>query len=212
MISNHINFKVKSSGLIISIVESMFAAFPGGIISCDCCGIGCLEIKCPYRLFENNWDIKTFALTKDTFLDVQDDEISLNNNHQYFFQVQLQMYVTQTLYCDFVVWSATCMNIERIFFNEEFLNINIAKAKIFYSSVIIPEILVRWYTKSPIEVLQEVWCICKGFDDGRMMICCANEDCSIKLYHMQCIGMSQINKNAYWFCETCSQILFKDYL
>lgn len=45
--NNHTNFSVNNSGLIINPKFPFIGASPDGIICCDCCGKGCLEIKCP---------------------------------------------------------------------------------------------------------------------------------------------------------------------
>lgn len=44
----HINMYINDSGLIINPVYPHLGASPDGIISCDCCGSGCVEVKCPY--------------------------------------------------------------------------------------------------------------------------------------------------------------------
>ena len=43
----HSNFKVMVSGLVVNTKYPHLGASPDGIIECKCCGIGCLEIKCP---------------------------------------------------------------------------------------------------------------------------------------------------------------------
>ena len=45
---NHQNCNCRESGLILSETYSQFGANSDGLTSCDCCGDGCLEIKCPY--------------------------------------------------------------------------------------------------------------------------------------------------------------------
>ena len=44
----HTHFSVRQCGLYISPEHSYIGASPDGICQCDCCGTGCLEIKCPY--------------------------------------------------------------------------------------------------------------------------------------------------------------------
>ena len=43
-----------------------------------------------------------------------DGEFRLNRSHKYFYQVQMQLFVSKRLYCDFVVWSPEMMCVERI--------------------------------------------------------------------------------------------------
>ena len=48
MKKSHDGFQVSESGLVLNSQWPHLGASPDGIISCDCCGIGVLEIKCPY--------------------------------------------------------------------------------------------------------------------------------------------------------------------
>lgn len=48
--NDHINFSVTDSGLVINPNFSFIGASSDGIIYCDCCGKGCLEVKFPYNL------------------------------------------------------------------------------------------------------------------------------------------------------------------
>ena len=46
MRENHLNFDVRDSGFYISIKKSFLGASPDSSVSCECCGEGCLEVKC----------------------------------------------------------------------------------------------------------------------------------------------------------------------
>ena len=64
----HDNFQVCDGGLFINRDVPHLGASPGGLVSCDCCGEGCLEIKCP--LCKNDQVLAdctdpTFYLQKD---------------------------------------------------------------------------------------------------------------------------------------------------
>ena len=144
---NHTNLKIEETGFIISLIHPELGANPDGIITCDCCGSGCLEIKCPFVLKDGTKSISEFAEMKSTCLTKEDNRYSLSKTHTYYFQVQLQMYVTNLTYCDFVIWSKAFFHIERIFYDAEFCAQKVAKALEFHKNVIIPEILGRWYTQ-----------------------------------------------------------------
>jgi len=47
MFRSNETFQVRDSGLIINPDVPHLGASPDGLVSCDCCGGGCLEIKCP---------------------------------------------------------------------------------------------------------------------------------------------------------------------
>ena len=59
--------------------------------------------------------------------------------HQYFYQVQAQLYFTCLPWCDFVVWCPNKeIHVERI---QHFIMQAIAKARIFYFDVFLPSIV-----------------------------------------------------------------------
>lgn len=66
-----------------------------------------LEVKCPFcaqgkglkEVVESN---KQFCLIKDS-----EANMMLNRKHSYYYQCQIQLNVTDTSYCDFIVWSET---------------------------------------------------------------------------------------------------------
>lgn len=206
MKANHQNLVITTSGLVISTENPMFGASPDGLVSCECCGPGCIEIKCPYRLLDSKVTIQNLTEYKDTFLIVDENNFyKLNNNHSYFYQVQLQMYCTQRSYCDFVVWSKSQLFIERINFDLQFLTDNLQKAYEFHSKIVIPELLAKWYTQSRDSVQLELWCFCLQPDDGRDMICCSNINCDIKWFHKQCVSVFEIAENELWYCKKCVQ-------
>lgn len=52
MRKTHTNFNLKAVGLTVKADKPYLAASPDGVFSCDCCGTGVLEIKCPYKYRE----------------------------------------------------------------------------------------------------------------------------------------------------------------
>lgn len=53
----------------------------------------------------------------------------------------------------------------------------------------------------PTSVLNEKHCICRTTNGGAM-ICCDSPACSIRWYHLHCIGMTSIPSSG-WLCEKC---------
>jgi len=90
--NHHINVSMNNSGLVINPSFPYLGASPDGIINCDCCGKGCLEIKCPHTLSEGGETRSMSYLFNG----------HLSKNHQYYYQLQ-----TEILLCLFVwhsVW------------------------------------------------------------------------------------------------------------
>ncbi|XP_014675869.1 PREDICTED: uncharacterized protein LOC106815860 [Priapulus caudatus] len=86
--------KVQKCGLVISIDKPYLASSPDGLVNEDTV----LEVKCPYCA-------RNMLITPHTvpYLIQDGSEMRLNPNHQYYAQVQAQMYMTGRTKCHFVV-------------------------------------------------------------------------------------------------------------
>ena len=114
----HENFTVKDAGLHISTDHPFVGASPDGLVSCNSCEDGCLEIKCPYChkgefIFEAAEGNK-FCIEK------VGTEYKLKRNHPYYYQVQAQLGVCNKKYCDFYFWTKQDFHYERIYPDIEF--------------------------------------------------------------------------------------------
>ena len=214
MKKKHDNFSVQDCGLFIHPQYPHLGATPDGIISCQCCGSGALEIKCPYcrrdNVFSgNNSDMKAFCLQV-----TEGGEWQLSRKHAYYYQVQTQIYVCQKNFADFVVWSQEDIHIERIPPCQEFWNDISRKASDFFNHAVLPELIGKHYSKavdrtetdkssteSDKHSDNEVWCLCKGKEDGKM-IACDNSNCSIEWFHYACVGIKRKPKGT-WYCPQC---------
>ena len=85
MKNTHSNFVVVDAGLSLSSIYPYLGASPDGIVSCSCCGVGCLEIKCPYCDSEKSIDN---IVQKNSCIEKVNDNYILKENHQYFYQIQ----------------------------------------------------------------------------------------------------------------------------
>ena len=92
----HFGLMIKESGLCIN------TKWPhiGGIVECECCGVGVLEIKCPfshkgYSILNATRDDKQFCLKKSC-----NGTINLDKEHTYYYQIQTQLHVLDVQYCD----------------------------------------------------------------------------------------------------------------
>ena len=117
--AKHKNITVTKSGLHISQEHAFLGASPDGIVQCDCCPFRVLECKCPYSIRDrdpheslNARDIK--------FLELKDGIPCLNRKHLYYAQVQMQMAITKSKDCDFVVWTSKNILILKVAFDQSF--------------------------------------------------------------------------------------------
>ena len=98
----HENFSVNEHGFFISLKVPYKGASPDPSVSCNCCGNGCLEIKCP---FDSREKFVFEILDCDNSYPEGDvkNGITLKTTHMYYYQIQSQLNVTGRKCCDFCV-------------------------------------------------------------------------------------------------------------
>ena len=210
--TDHTRFRYGSSGLVVHPSHPLMGASPDGIFSCECCGSGVVEIKCPYSCKDKSF----LEATADSmfFLEHNDGVTSLKTDHAYFYQVQAQIKFTSTSYCDFVAWREEELFIQRIYPSEQFIASALEKVTSFIKLGVLPELLGKWYSKGPVGTSSQPpnscsqaneWCYCKQGEEGQM-IACDNKDCSIVWFHTACLGITNIPKGK-WYCPDCRKIV-----
>ena len=145
----HTNLKIGHCGLVVNPCYPHLGASPDGIVNCDYCGNGVLEIKCPYscrgKTFSEAADQgKDFCLQKDT-----DGHLQLIKSHAYYYQVQAQLKLCEAAYCDFVMWSKDELLVLQSLPDPEFIDGAIDEVTSFFKYGVLPELLGKWYTKTP---------------------------------------------------------------
>lgn len=96
---HHDNLTIEQSGFCINPAFPQVGASPDGLVSCDCCGQGCLEVKCPAK-HKHSTVQEACDADKDFCLHRVDGIVQLKQGHRYYTQVQTQMFVTGATYCD----------------------------------------------------------------------------------------------------------------
>lgn len=134
---SHESMTVEKAGFIINPLYPHIGASPDGLLSCMCCGDGVLEIKCPYSL-------KSETLEGCEFLNA---DKTLKREHKYMYQVQTQLLVSNKDYCDFAVWTEKECSIQRIIPDQEKIDEIIKKSHVYFSEVILPEIVGNLFTR-----------------------------------------------------------------
>ena len=158
--AHHKDFKVIENGLFINPQWPFIGESPDGIISCQCCTRGVLEIKCPYCHREESVELAA-ANDKKFCLKESNGSLYLDHSHPYFYQVQTQIFVCNVLYCDFCVCTFATgedeqsVHTERIYRNAEFWNDCVSKANCFFRTCILPELMGNWYTRPSITIINE---------------------------------------------------------
>ncbi|KAG0443843.1 hypothetical protein HPB47_014464 [Ixodes persulcatus] len=181
----HHNFRCEESGLHLSTEHPFLGATPDGLVSCTCCGKGVLEIKCPYRA-KYCWTSEIPKL-KNSCLTTECGKLTLKTDHQYYFQVQMQMLVCGRTYCDFVVWTTKDLFRQRIYRDREFCSEMVASCADFFLCALLPEISFKYWSKKIQEddtfadstsssdseeddnATGQSYCHCKGPESGEMV-------------------------------------------
>ena len=58
MPTKHKKFSLTQSGLIIYPLHPFMGATPDAIVQCECCGVGVIEVKCPFSCVEEKHSVK----------------------------------------------------------------------------------------------------------------------------------------------------------
>ena len=214
MTGSHEGLKISNCGFFVSVEHPFLGASPDALIHCTCCGQGTIEIKCPLCASDTSLQEAADKTKHFCLNELPDGKFQLLHDHGYFYQCQLQMFVTGRSFCDFVVWTPREIHIERITVDHELIQTVVPQTKEFWKLCVLPELLGKWYTRqhpisqaislhTPTEEDSGKWCYCRE-DKGGEMIGCDGKSCSIIWYHLECLGMTQSSvPRGKWFCPTC---------
>ena len=161
----HQHFRFEQCGFFINPLYPFFGASPDGMRYCACHGCGCVEVKCPATkaslTIDESCQDPTFCLEKIG------DEIKLKTTQQYYMQVQMQIFVTNADFCDFVVRTTKDMFVQRIEPDFDFWQEMVPKMQHFVEVAILPELVGQWFSRPQPQVLQVS--PRKVSDDGKKM-------------------------------------------
>ena len=98
----HTNVEICESGLHLDPSHGYLGASPDLIVNCSCCGKEVIEIKCPLTSYGKQPTAENVScLCKDA----KSGKLGLKKSDRYFTQVQGQMGLTRTNYCEFLVYN-----------------------------------------------------------------------------------------------------------
>jgi len=208
---NHLEFRIDNAGFFVSSDNPYIGATPDGLVDCKCCGRGIVEVKCPFCLKDKTFDQmgSGFCLGQS-----ESGQYFLKKDHQYFYQVQMQLFVTKAKYCDFVVWTSNQFNstfVQRISADQEFFTASLESARIFYVNAILPELLGKSFTVPRSNAVSvgspDQLCYCGEGNDGDMLECKSGK-CTVKLFHKKCLQFAKERRvPKTWKCPTCTKVI-----
>lgn len=113
----HGNFNCDLSGFVISREIPYIGASPDGFVQCDCCGKGCIEIKCPF-LYAKNTAFEAVCHDSKNFEIIQGvPSLVKKESSPYFCQIQCQLAVTKREWCDLVIYTHSGIFTHRVNFD-----------------------------------------------------------------------------------------------
>ena len=123
--SGHSGLYYCRSGFVICEKYPFFGASPDGVVHDPSVSnpFGLVEIKCPYSYRKSTpyeaGEMTDFCSTLVESLDGT-KQLKLKHSHVYFCQIQGQMAITESKWCDFVIYTERGINIERIEYESDF--------------------------------------------------------------------------------------------
>ena len=111
----HKKLTFSDCGLFLDKESPFVGATPDKLMSCECCSLACVEVKCPFSI-----NYTTPQEGNLHYLTNENGSYKLKRHHQYFSQCQSQMGITGTNRCYFVVWTPHGTHIELIEFDSVF--------------------------------------------------------------------------------------------
>lgn len=141
--NNHPNLTTEKCGLFISKYDNWLAATPDGIVhdpSNTASPFGLLEMKNPFSIRDKS--IEEACATSNFCLELDKKNMTkrLKRRHDYFFQVQCQLYCVDKDWCDFVLRTNKDIYVERIYRDRRWWDAQIEKLRKFYFNALLPEL------------------------------------------------------------------------
>lgn len=121
------NVKVEKMGLVISSIKPYIAASPDGVVVTQG-KQSLIEVKCPYSIREQSISCKTLPWLKS---DENGNEI-LDQNHNYYYQIQTQLFCTGADNCTLVIFTLKGTKFLDVPRDEEKIKMMIEKLDTFF--------------------------------------------------------------------------------
>ena len=186
----HTAFKLEMTGLCINPSFPHLGASPDGLISCKCCGLGLLEIKCPYSIRHTNPDEAPYLLP--LFFRLLPDSGPVG--YPAATSVWLCL-LDATWYPHWtnLVWP-------QLFYRHLYQTTD------FFVHVILPHVLCgtdKENTCYPSENTG-IFCYCRKGEVGKIVLC-DNPSCKYGWFHFSCVNLKSTPEGA-WFCPDCKTV------
>lgn len=127
----HHKSEVTKCGLFISKQHPFIGATPDGLVECECCGEGIIEVKCSFA-YQFLTPVEV-ADIQDYNLCLEDGQVKLKKTSKWYTQIQTQMGVTGKPWCDFVFFTRKGLSVDRVAFDSVHYHDCVQKATAFFT-------------------------------------------------------------------------------
>lgn len=144
-LGNQENIVFDQCGLFIDDEHFFLGATPDALFA-----NGIVELKCPISAFGMDPD-EAIKAKKIKFWKIEKNEIKVNINHDWWYQVQGQLHITKKDLCLFAVWTGPGqpLKVEQIYRDDTFWKTKMEKRLVdFYNTCLLPEIVDPRKTRS----------------------------------------------------------------
>lgn len=117
------SLSTKTCGIFVSLTHPFISATPDAVVDDNII----VEVKCPYVSRE-----KIISPQTVPYLRCVDGNLVVDENHDYFYQVQGQLYCTNTQVCKFLVYTFVDFKVITIERNNEFISKMLSKLTSFH--------------------------------------------------------------------------------
>ena len=144
----HQNFSAKTSGLIINPYWPYIGASPDGIVECSCCGMRCLEIKCPHSYRNSN---PQALIGNDSYIcRDSNSNVLVMEDHEYYYQMQTQLLVSTLEKCHFFILTMKDYCLIEVKANKILQGEIVTKCILLFQNVILQELLSKYFIENKI--------------------------------------------------------------
>lgn len=124
---------VQQCGFFVSKANPFLGATPDGLVNRD----GSVEVK---KIHLRNGETLESALLRMNIVKRAGDDLLINENHQYYYQMQQQLYFTERNWVDFVASDGNALFVKRVELDHGFWSRNLSRLRSFYYNEILLEL------------------------------------------------------------------------
>ena len=206
---------MKNVGLFVHQELSHLGASPDAIINC-CCGDIAVEVKCPSSIRN--------TVPSDSnlrYLEKVNEKIQLKSKHDYMFQIQGQLAITNLNNCIFFVYTNHGYHIELIKFDQDMWCAMVKKLNYFWAKSVVKAMLTENDNDSESipsltqkTSMIDISCECAKCFAPIVEVPTSPDDSSLSCgsceqwFHAKCIGITENDFNTItsWICNECVKL------